>query len=137
MNELHTTVKNIEATLQDARGELSVFENKFPTDSPEAQLIERLIEELDEASDPGTIEENVRDYSDDHDVTEETVFAPDIVDGDIILDFGNPVEVKRIDSWSTEPGYHEWEFTCAPYVGEEFTTTHGSGKVFRVALRAS
>lgn len=138
--ELHATVADIESTLQDARGELSVFEHKFPTDSPEAQLIAELLERLDEASDPEVIEENVRDYSDDYGVDEEEVFAPDVREGDILMNFG-VVEVIGVDSWwhphpsGDGAGYDEYELTVQPYGGEAFTTVHNSGAKFRVALR--
>jgi hypothetical protein len=139
--ELHATVTEIESTLQDARGELSVFEDKFPTDSPEAQLIAELLERLDEASDPRWIEENVRYYADDYGVDEEEVFAPDVREGDIVLDFG-VVEVIGIDSWwhphpNGVDGYDEYELTVQPYGKEAFTTVHNSGAKFRVALRES
>ena len=136
--ELHAVVTEVETELQNARGELSVFEDRFPTDSPQAELIRELLDRLDEASDPDEIEEHVRDYSDDFGVGEEEVFVQDVREGDIVLNFGNPAECVRRDGWHTSTvtgGYYETELTLAPYRGEEFTTTHTNGAKLRVALR--
>lgn len=134
MNELHKTVTEIENKLQDARGELSRFEYEFPTDSPEAQLIAELLERLDEASDPEVIEENVRNSADDYGVDEEDKLVEYVFEGDIVLSFGNPVEVVRKDMWTNDDGYCEVELTFQPWKGEAYTTTHTNGTTLRVAI---
>ena len=138
MTELNKTITDIENTLQDARGELSVFENKFPTDSPQHELIVELLERLDEASDPNNIEADIRETPEVYDVETEAVLVQDIVEGDIVLQFGNPAEVTRVDGWNTPSptgGYREVELTLTPWKTEAFTTTHTAGAKLLCTVR--
>jgi len=130
--ELNQKIADIEATLQDARGELSLFENKFPTDSAQAQLIEELIERLDEASDPDEIRESVLEYADDYGVDCEEVAPFDIKLGDVIFFRSQVAEVVALDSWwkvaedtalgyDPTSGHDEYELTVEPF-GQERDT---------------
>ena len=139
--ELNEKITEIENALQDARGELSVFEDKFPTDSPEAELIRELLDRLDEASDPTVIEDNIRDTPEVYEVETLEVPVQDIREGDIVLAFGSPAEVTSVDSWwtntgSSAGGYREVELTLAPWQREEFTTTHTAGTTLLCVFRS-
>jgi len=121
MNELNKTIERTEAILQDARGELSVFENKFPTDSAEAQLIAELIEQLDEASDPHRLRETITEYAGDYDVDCEEVHPSDVRCGDVIYYGAHVAEVVGLDAWHTDERGNEYELTVEPYGKERDT----------------
>ena len=120
MNELNTIIEKTEATLQDARGDLSIYEGKFPTDSAEAQLIEELIERLDEASDPETLRETIVEYADEYDVDRENIKPSEVNVGDIIFVYATVAEVIAIDGW-VRGNVEEYEFTIQQH-GREAET---------------
>lgn len=139
-NDITTTAVEIVNTLQEARGELSVFENKFPTDSIEHQLIVELLERLDDASDEDEVRDSLRDDPEAYGVDCETIFVADLREGDIILSMGEPFEVKRLDGWwlpedENGPERYEKEITGSGYNREDETFVLNHNRTLTIDLR--